>query len=166
MTHNITMTCQQRRKLESLTLMEGKVACIFSQKCWIYENWLWINWTWNPSQWKDFYYIALLVKSPYHYFFLFPCTAFFFPSTAFFFSFFFFAKTNEVTIIFWIAESYVHVTWRFQQWHLAYTGIAHQLLADSVNQEATLIITQSIQPFKGKSFLGSLFGIGSTRAED
>lgn len=87
MTHNITMTCQQRRKLESLTLMEGKVACIFSQKCWIYENWLWINWTWNPSQWKDFYYIALLVKSPYHYFFLFPCTAFFFPSTAFFFSF-------------------------------------------------------------------------------
>lgn len=94
MTHNITMTCQQRRKLESLTLMEGKVACIFSQKCWIYENWLWINWTWNPSQWKDFYYIALLVKSPYHYFFLFPCTAFFFPSTAFFFSFlsFFFCK--------------------------------------------------------------------------
>lgn len=79
------MTCQQRRQSESLTLMKGRIARIFSQKCWIYENWPWINWTWNPSQLKDYYYIVLLVKSAYHYFFLFSCTAFFFPSAAFFF---------------------------------------------------------------------------------
>lgn len=86
MTHNITMTCQQRRQLESLTLMKGRIARIFSQKCWIYENWPWINWTWNPSQLKDYYYIVLLVKSAYHYFFFFLVQLSFFLLLPFFFS--------------------------------------------------------------------------------
>lgn len=91
------------------------------------ENWPWINWIWNQSKWKDYYYTVLFAKSLSHYF------SFFLIMLSFFLLLF--VKREELTIIFWIAESYFHVTWKFQQWHLTCKCSAHHLLADSVIQE-------------------------------